>query len=310
MTIMSLERHTLQKYESTAHIEGSRLQVGDDASKQVPYSKIAGRNIVAEEKLDGGQSGVSFSVYAELLLQSKGHYLDGGGRERQFNLLKRWAAAHEDRLIEALDDRYLMFGEWCHKKHAIYYDRLPHFFNEFDVWDRRNQCYLATDPRADILKDLPVLPVPVLYRGKAPRTMNDLLARICTGSADADYASIRKRYREPESMLPHSLAKSRQWRDSFENMVKREKHDLEKCWKQADKSDRIEGLYIKVEEDGVVKERYKWVRSDFVQAVNDSGQHHSVQPFIPNQLAPNVDLYADRLTVAWADLGLKTVVAP
>jgi hypothetical protein len=58
-------------------------------------------------------------------------------------------------------------------------------------------------------------------------------------------------------------------------------------------------LYIKVEEEGVVTARYKWVRSDFVQSILDSQMHHSQQPFVPNQLAPGVDIYAPRLNAAW-----------
>ena len=56
--------------------------------------------------------GVSFGHGAELLLQSRGHYLAGGGRERQFGILKRWAAVHENALLERLADRYVMYGEW------------------------------------------------------------------------------------------------------------------------------------------------------------------------------------------------------
>ncbi|MEJ7805840.1 MAG: DNA ligase, partial [Telluria sp.] len=75
---------------------------------------------------------------------------------------------------------------------------------------------------------------------------------------------------------------------------------------QADKSDLAEGLYIKVEQDGVVEARYKWVRSDFVQAILDANVHHSQQPFVPNQLACGVDIYAPYLSTTWEDLGLMT----
>lgn len=109
------ELPALLKYPRTPHLEGSRLQEGDEGHDQAPYSVLAGRYIVVEEKLDGGNCGLSYDAAGEQLLQSRGHYLTGGGRERQFNLFKRWASAHADVLLERLGDRYVMYGEWLHK---------------------------------------------------------------------------------------------------------------------------------------------------------------------------------------------------
>jgi hypothetical protein len=274
----------LYKYPSTRHLQGSQLQRGDAGAgrrsdPRAPYSVLAGRSIVVEEKLDGANCGLSFGAGGELLLQSRGHYLTGGGRERQFGVFKRWAAIHEQALLERLDERYIMYGEWMGKKHSIFYNHLPHLFCEFDIYDRSSGQFLATAARAALLGEAPVLPVPVLYAGVAPARMDELLA-----------------------MLGPSLARTASWRDDFERTVRREGLDLARCWTQADKSDLAEGLYIKVEEDGVVQARYKWVRSDFVQAILDSKMHHSQQPFVPNQLAPQADIYAARLSTTWAAL--------
>ena len=76
----------LIKYPRTPHLESSRLQSGDIEHGQQPYHLLAGQYIVVEEKLDGANCAISFSESGELLLQSRGHYLTGGGRERQFNL--------------------------------------------------------------------------------------------------------------------------------------------------------------------------------------------------------------------------------
>lgn len=277
----------LYKYPSTPHLEGSRLQKGDipdtAASKRkdthAPYSRLLGRYIVVEEKLDGANAGISFSPGGELLLQSRGHYLAGGGRERQFGLFKRWAAAHERALLERLGDRYVLYGEWMGKKHSVFYNHLPHLFCEFDIYDRSGGVFLSTTARRVLLCDVPVLAVPVLYAGIAPRRIQDLLA-----------------------LLGPSLARTPAWREDFEHAARREGLDLAKCWAQADKSDLAEGLYIKTEDSGVVTGRYKWVRSDFVQAIADSNMHHSQQPFVPNQLAPGADIYAPRLAVGWGNV--------
>ena len=73
------------------------------------------------------------------------------------------------------------------------------------------------------------------------------------------------------------------------------------AWKQTDKSDMAEGLYVKVEDERQVRGRYKWVRPDFVQTILDSGSHHSTRPVIPNGLAADVDLYSPQPAAGWPD---------
>ncbi|MDY3552277.1 hypothetical protein R5W24_001357 [Gemmata sp. JC717] len=52
----------------------------------------------------------------------------------------------------------------------------------------------------------------------------------------------------------------------------------------------MEGLYLKVEENGVVTERYKFVRSEFTQLVTADG-HWQDRPLIPNRLAARAELF-------------------
>ncbi|CUI76083.1 RNA ligase family protein [Achromobacter xylosoxidans] len=269
----------LFRYPRTPHLEGSRLQEGDHGHDHVPYRELRGLRLVVEEKLDGANTGISFSPAGDLLLQSRGHYLVGGGRERQFNFIKAWAQAHAGWLLQRLEDRYVMYGETLSKKHSVFYDALPHHFFEFDVLDRRTGAFLSTAARRELLAGGPVLSVPVLYDGLAPARLADLKA-----------------------LLRPSLAKTARWRDAFEATVRREGLDLALAWRQCDKSDLSEGLYIKVEADGRTLGRYKWVRADFVQAILASEKHHSEQPYVPNQLAPGVDLYAPRPRVDWDTL--------
>lgn len=277
----------LLKYPRTAHLEGSRLQEGDDASDQVRLASLAGQYVVLEEKLDGANCAISFTSGGELLLQSRGHYLTGGGSERQFNLLKPWAAAHEAELLSRLEDRFVMYGEWCYAKHSCWYDRLPAYFLEFDIYDRREGRFLSTAARRALLDGSAVVSVPVLYEGPMPRTVKEL-----------------------RQFVRPSLAKSTAWRQKLENAVQREGQSLALVHRQTDLSDLAEGLYAKTESAAHVEGRYKWVRSDFVQAILDSGSHHSQRPILPNQLAEGVDLYAPRPLVTWEDLGLHTVRQP
>jgi hypothetical protein len=281
---MFLQSLPLLRYPRTLHLQGSRLQPGDSADDQMPLSALAGCHVVIEEKLDGANAGISFSEGGDLLLQSRGHYLAGGHGERQFNLFKVWAAAHESRLLGLLQDGYVLYGEWLYAKHSVWYDRLPHYFAEFDLYERRTGRFLSTPRRHAMLTGTPVLPVPVLYAGPMP-TQPKLLWKL----------------------VVQSLAKSTQWRSAFEAAVQRERLPHELTWKQTDKADQSEGLYLKVEDDEHVLARFKLVRHSFTQTILDADSHHAKRPILPNQLAEGVDLYAPAPAVTWDHLGLRTL---
>src|SRR5262249_42673562 len=106
----------LHKYPRTRHIEGSRHQPGDEDLSTVPFADLAGCHLVVEEKLDGANAGLSFDEDGTLRLQSRGHYLTGGNREKHFNLFKQWASAHAPALRERLGSRHVLFGEWLYAK--------------------------------------------------------------------------------------------------------------------------------------------------------------------------------------------------
>jgi hypothetical protein len=256
----------IHKYPRTRHIEGSRLQPGDEDLDSVPFSRIQGRYIVVEEKLDGANAGLRFDEKGKLHLQSRGHFLTGGVREKHFNLFKQWANAHARALWEQLGDEYALYGEWLYAKHTVFYDRLPHYFLEFDLLHLPSGEFLSTHDRRLILASLPLVSVPVLYRGPAA-TLDDLVA-----------------------LIGPSLYKSPEWQTRLVETTQARGVDVETTVRETDPSDRMEGLYIKVEEDGVV-ERYKFVRADFLTAVLDSGTHWLRRPIVPNGLAEGVDLF-------------------
>ncbi len=264
------------KYPRTQHLQGSRLQKGDEDLSQVPYVELAGRYIVVEEKLDGANSGIRFDEHANLLLQSRGHYLTGGARERHFNLLKSWAFAQQDAMFDILGSRYQMYGEWMYAKHTVFYDRLPHYFLEFDILDTENGTFLSTAAREEMLANSPVVSVPVLYAGVAPKRLEDLLA-----------------------FIRPSLAKSAQWKTSLLNAAAHAGVEGERALRETEGSDLAEGLYIKVESGREVTDRLKWVRSDFLQCIADNDSHWHSRPIIVNGLAPEVDLFAPKPVVAW-----------
>ena len=159
------EELSILKYPRTPHLEGSRLQPGDEDLSQIRFSEIAGRHLVVEEKCDGANAAISFSDEGEMFLQSRGHYLTGGYRERHFNLMKQWASVHRDAFYQVLGSRYLMYGEWMYAKHTVFYDALPHYFLEFDIYDRTQGIFLDTPSRRKLTEKLPIVSVPVLSEG-------------------------------------------------------------------------------------------------------------------------------------------------
>jgi RNA ligase len=229
------------KYPRTPHLEGSRLQPGDEDLAQAPFEQVRGRHLVVEEKLDGANAGISFGPGGELKLQSRGHYLGGGPRERQFTLFKSWAATHTDALRGVLSDRFVLFGEWLYARHTVFYYALPHYFLEFDILDLSTGHFLGTPERHQLLADTPVRSVPVL-KAQAFDSLAEVTALL--GPSTASTTGVP-----------------------------------------------MEGLYLKVEEQGRVVERYKWIRPEFLQAILESGEHWADRPIEPNQLADPGALY-------------------
>ncbi|SEQ68875.1 RNA ligase [Lentzea xinjiangensis] len=254
----------LRKYPRTPHLEGSRRQPGDEDLDQVPFRAIAGRHLVVEEKLDGANAGISFDSAGALKLQSRGHFLSGGPRERQFAPLKAWAATHQGVLWERLGARYVLYGEWLYAKHTVFYDALPHHFCEFDVLDRETDEFLSTPERRRLLAHTPVVSVPVLHEGPL-RTVKDLIA-----------------------LIGPSTCRTPRWRDALVEAARAAGQDPDVVAAETDSDDDMEGLYIKVEEDGRTIERYKWVRPTFLTAVLDSGSHWQDRPILPNRVVSRV----------------------
>jgi len=256
------------KYPRTQHIEGSRLQPGDHDLSAVPFREIAGRHLVVEEKLDGANAAISFSVKGELRLQSRGHYLVGGRREKHFELLKSWATVHQRGLFDALGARYVMYGEWLYAKHTVFYDALPHYFMEFDVLDLECGQFLSTHRRRELLAGVPVRSVPVLSEGPVP-----------SAKALAE-------------MVQDSLYKTQAWRETLCAQALKHGIDEQRATRETDGSSRAEGLYLKLEENGRVEGRYKFVRASFLTSVLDSCSHWLNRPIVPNVLAEGVDIFA------------------
>jgi hypothetical protein len=257
----------MQKYPRTPHIQGSRLQPGDEDLDSVPFSTIANEYVVVEEKVDGANAAISFDAQGQLRLQSRGHYLTGGSRERHFNLFKQWANTHYAALWNVLRDRYILYGEWLYAKHTVFYDSLPHYFLEYDLLDRTSCEFLSTAARRELLKGVPLASVPVLFTGKLPS------------------------HKQLISLLQQSQFIQTGHIDRLRQLCIEQGLDVDRSILQTNQSLLMEGLYIKVETEELTVARYKYVRADFLTTILQADSHWLSRPIIPNQLQLGINLF-------------------
>jgi hypothetical protein len=163
-----------------------------------------------------------------------------------------------------------MYGEWLYAKHTIFYDALPAYFLEFDVLDTRDDVFLSTARRRELLAGAPVASVPVLFEGEA-RSLAPLVR-----------------------LVTRSRFKSDGWRQRLVETARRRGLDVPRAVRETDPSDHMEGLYLKVEEEGCVTARIKYVRASFLASVVDSGTHWLNRPIVPNGLASDDPIGAPR----------------
>ena len=259
----------IYKYPRTRHIEGSRKQAGDEDLNSVKFTEIRGKYLVLEEKIDGANCGISFGEDGKLYLQSRGHFLNGGYGERQFDMLKVWAERFRDGLWQALGSRYVMYGEWMFAKHTVFYDRLPHYFMEFDIFDKKEEMFFSTKKRREFLENAPFI-----------RSVRVLAQGCFRGPED-----IEKR-------IGPSLFVSGEPEQAFLAQCEKSGVNPEQALRQTDLTGIMEGIYIKVESGDYVTDRLKFVRASFLNTILDSESHWLSRPIVANCLADGVNLFA------------------
>lgn len=235
------------KLPRTLHIEGSRLPQGKTDPEAIQFSQLAGEFLVIEEKVDGTGVSLFFDDKLELQIWHRGSPAAG----KEFNQLHTWANSHHDQLFNLLEDRYTLFGEWMLNKHTIFYDRLPQYFLESDIYDRKGTIFLSTAARNAMLighNDY-IKQVPVIASFK-PTSLNQII-----------------------SLVGKPRYQSDKWREALWEKCERMNQPLDKVLAQTDQSELAEGLYIKHEDDRSVKGRYKYVRYEFVELIVNSGSH-------------------------------------
>lgn len=164
---MGASRDDFLKYPRTPHLFGSR---GTDDDKHLGHKEsldfIADTSLIVEEKLDGTNVGIHFTSTGRMVLQCRGHEITTG-MHAQYDLFKQWTMGKRPVLEAMLEDRLLLFGEWLYARHSLHYRRLPHYFFEFDIYDKQRQVFLDLAARLEFLEGTGILTVPVVHRGPA-----------------------------------------------------------------------------------------------------------------------------------------------
>lgn len=135
---------------------------GQSDPEAVPFSELAGKFLVIEEKVDGAGVSIEFDDSLNLIVSHRGSPATGS----EFKKLHQWVNQRSTELFDVLENRYVMFGEWMFKKHTIFYNNLPDYFLESDVYDKKYNQWLSTAKRQEVLRNLEVHSVPVLSDGK------------------------------------------------------------------------------------------------------------------------------------------------
>lgn len=229
----------LPNYPRTLHLGDSG---GGGSKHSAAFEQVAGKHLVIEEKVDGSHCGLFFDEDADLVLFSRKTVLGSPPEQKDFVPLYQMTTRNLDALWDVLEQRYVLYGEWALATHSIFYDALPSFFLEDDIYDRERDAFLSTESRRDLVASLPPeygASVAVLAAGEF-----DELAAIRELVGPSRYKTAEWRNRLPAEALPH-----------------------------LDGTDLAEGLYIKHEEDGIVQGRYKWVRPEFIERIVASATH-------------------------------------
>src|SRR6266576_65673 len=182
---MGTSRDDFTKDARTPHLFGSR---GTGADKHLGQREslnfLADGSLIVEEKLDGTNVGIHFTSAGRMVLQCRGHEITSG-MHAQYDLFKQWTMGKRPVLEAMLEDRLLLFGEWLYARHSLHYRRLPHYFFEFDIYDKRRGEFLDLDTRLRMLEGTGLETVPVVHRGRA--TADELQALIGPSAFDSAF---------------------------------------------------------------------------------------------------------------------------
>ncbi|MDR2870756.1 MAG: RNA ligase family protein, partial [Deferribacteraceae bacterium] len=153
------------KFPSTPHIAALDNNVRDDKVFTLnERTDFLSHYLFVEEKVDGGNLGISFDESGQIRLQNRGNTLREPYLE-QWKKIPDWLRLKIDALFDSLAGKYILFGEWCYARHTVYYTHLPDWFIGFDVFDIHKHKFLSVGKRNEIFKQIGIVPVHKVSEG-------------------------------------------------------------------------------------------------------------------------------------------------
>ncbi len=89
-------------------------------------------------------------------------------------------------LEERLGERFILYGEWMYAKHSIHYRELPHYFFEFDIYEKDAGLFLTLEKRMELLDGTGIETVPIVHRGSLQRSELEGLIQASEFGAEFD----------------------------------------------------------------------------------------------------------------------------
>ena len=154
------------KFPSTPHIifSDETMSRSDKLLPENQKNLLLSNWVTIEEKIDGANLGISFDKDGELVLQNRGQrllkpYLG------QWEKMGLWVSGYLDRLFDVLEDKYILFGEWCYAKHSLFYSELPNLFIAFDIYDKKSKKFFSVERRNNVVERIGLPIVPCIKQG-------------------------------------------------------------------------------------------------------------------------------------------------
>lgn len=184
-----------QKFPHTPHLMwlGSGKPRDDKVLKSHEVAEFLNGELIIEEKIDGGNLGISLGPDGRILPQSRGNYLAPGRSHAQWNPLWPWLAERRAVLEAGLQGGLILFGEWCHARHTVPYDALPDWFLGFDVYEPSTERFWSVDRRNVWLAKAQLTPIPEVTRGRfGLKDLPHLLGRSAVGNIPMEGIYLRR----------------------------------------------------------------------------------------------------------------------
>lgn len=160
----------MKKFIRTRHLLDLGSATRDDlvVSREDLHTRF-NTPVIVEEKVDGANIGFSLSN-DEIRVQNRSHYISSSD-QAQFAKLDMWLERRAGSLRRvlgrdpAVQERYVLYGEWLAATHSIPYDRLSDYFLAFDLYDRVQDRFAGRDELRGLLSGSGIKVVPEIYRG-------------------------------------------------------------------------------------------------------------------------------------------------